>query len=149
MFLIRWGFWIAVVVMLLPTDKAQQERLMQQASNAAHWTLTYCDRNPQTCTRAGELWGVFQAKAQFAIAVAGDIVRQRMNGDARPGVAGASAPPASVAPARLAVPSLPTDQASPAAPVTLERSGSPVIVHPIKPQDRLPLYPQQRARFEG
>ena len=146
MFLIRWGFWLAVLVMLLPTDKAQQERLMQQASNATHWTLTFCDRNPATCARAGEVWTVFQAKAQFALAMAGDVLRERIGGETPSGPATAAAHAPAAAPATRRVPTLPVTITPPPAPEPREDE---VLIRPVKPQDRLPLYPQQRARLDG
>ncbi len=179
MFLIRWGFWVAVVVMLLPTDRAQQERLLKQASAATHWTMTFCERNPTTCTRAGEVWTVFQSKAQFAFAMASDIVSERLKASGSradltasatgepgrgPGAidAGLASSPASrldprVAPSLAATPGVrgPAQATSPSpvfgsAPARgLEDQ---VLIRPVKPQDRLPLYPQQSrygARTDG
>jgi hypothetical protein len=70
-------FKIAVVLSLgvavMPSDEEQQEALYQRAATAAHWTVTYCDRNGQQCEMAGELWGAFLRKAQFAGKLAYDV----------------------------------------------------------------------------
>ena len=70
-------FRIAVVlslgVALMPSDKEQQAALYDRAAIAAHWTITYCDRNGPQCEMAGQLWDVFLAKAQFAGQLAYDV----------------------------------------------------------------------------
>ncbi|MGE0024723.1 MAG: hypothetical protein AB7S70_13960 [Hyphomicrobium sp.] len=70
-------FRIAVVlslgVAIMPSDETQQEALYERAATAAHWTITYCDRNGQQCEMAGELWTTFVAKAQFAGKLAYDV----------------------------------------------------------------------------
>jgi hypothetical protein len=70
-------FRIAVVlslgVALMPSDKEQQAALYDRAATAAHWTITYCDRNGPQCEMAGQLWDVFLAKAQFAGQLAYDV----------------------------------------------------------------------------
>lgn len=73
MSLLRTVFVVGAVIALLPSDRAQQERLQQVAVDAAHWTLTYCDRNPQTCANAASTWAVFKSKAEFAAGVAYDV----------------------------------------------------------------------------
>ena len=57
MFLIRTAFWLALVVLLLPTDPRAQSDLMAKVSYAAHQAVTYCDRNHATCQRAKDAWG--------------------------------------------------------------------------------------------
>ncbi len=64
---------VGAVIALLPSDRAQQERLQQAAVDAARWTLTYCDRNAKTCENASAAWETFKAKAEFAGIVAYDI----------------------------------------------------------------------------
>lgn len=70
-------FRIAVVLSLgvavMPSDQEQQEALYERAATAAHWTMTYCDRNGQQCEMAGELWDAFLRKAQFAGKLAYDV----------------------------------------------------------------------------
>ena len=77
-------FRIAVVLSLgvavMPSDQAQQDALYDRAATAAHWTMTYCDRNEQHCVMAGEVWTAFLAKAEFAGKLAYDVaVRTTMD----------------------------------------------------------------------
>jgi hypothetical protein len=71
--LFRTAIIAAAVIALLPSDRAQQERLQQTAIDAAHWALTFCDRNAKTCENAGAAWETFKAKAEFAAGVAYDV----------------------------------------------------------------------------
>lgn len=70
-------FRIAVVLSLgvavMPSDEEQQAALYERAATAAHWTMTYCDRNGQQCEMAGEVWDAFLRKAQFAGKLAYDV----------------------------------------------------------------------------
>lgn len=76
MSLMRTALIVSLGVALMPSDKAQQERLYAQAAAAATWTITFCDRNPTTCTKAAEAWQTFAAKAQFAAAMTYDIIQK-------------------------------------------------------------------------
>jgi hypothetical protein len=73
MALLRTVFVVGAVIALLPSDRAQQERLQQAAVDAAQWTITYCDRNAKSCETAAAAWEVFKAKAEFAAGVAYDV----------------------------------------------------------------------------
>jgi hypothetical protein len=73
MALIRTVIVVGAVIALLPSDRAQQERLQQAAVDAAQWTITYCDRNAKSCETAAAAWNVFKAKAEFAAGVAYDV----------------------------------------------------------------------------
>lgn len=75
--LLRTGIVIAVGVALLPSDRESQDRLYERAGSAAHWTLTFCDRNALTCEKGKELWAVFVAKAEFGAKLAYDMIRER------------------------------------------------------------------------
>lgn len=70
---LRTAIVVGVVIALLPSDRAQQERLQQAVFDAASWTVTFCDRNRKTCENAAAGWEVFKAKAEFAGLVAYDI----------------------------------------------------------------------------
>lgn len=50
---------------LLPSDREQQQKLIERASSAATWVTTFCDRNATTCAQANEHWKTFVAKAEF------------------------------------------------------------------------------------
>jgi len=71
---------VGAVVALMPTDRAQQARLADQAAMAAKWTYTFCERNAATCVQATEVWGVFVKKAEFAGHLAYDLLQERLNG---------------------------------------------------------------------
>ena len=73
MSLFRIAAVLSLGVAVMPSDRAQQEALYERAATAAHWTMTYCDRNGQQCVMAGELWDAFLAKAQFAGKLAYDV----------------------------------------------------------------------------
>lgn len=76
--ILRLGVIAAVGVALLPSDSEQQEILYNRAALAAHWTMTFCDRNPQTCTTASDVWGGFRKKAQFGARLAYDTVMEQL-----------------------------------------------------------------------
>ncbi len=84
-------FRIAVVLSLgvavMPSDQQQQEALYERAATAAHWTMTYCDRNAQQCEMAGELWDAFLRKAQFAGKLAYDVALRSSLDQAQSGLA--------------------------------------------------------------
>jgi hypothetical protein len=69
---------LGVIVAVLPTDEAQQARFYQQVSSAAHWAVTFCDRNGATCTAASEAWAGFVKKAEFGARLAYDIVQKQL-----------------------------------------------------------------------
>jgi hypothetical protein len=79
-------FRIAVVLSLgvavMPSDQQQQEALYERAATAAHWTMTYCDRNGQQCEMAGEFWEAFLRKAEFAGKLAYDVALRSAMKDA-------------------------------------------------------------------
>jgi len=90
-FLIRWAFWLGLVVLLLPTDSAQQERLYHTASTAVHRAATFCERNGEVCAKGGEYWAVFRQKLEFGARLAIDLASERFAGSQRT----QSTPPAS------------------------------------------------------
>lgn len=83
MSLIRTGIVLSLAIAALPSDKGQQQRLYMQAAGAVDWAATYCDRNPQTCVKAGEYWDVFKAKAEFAGELALEAVKNYAAGGAQ------------------------------------------------------------------
>jgi hypothetical protein len=66
MFLIRVAFWVGVVILLLPSDERQQERLFAAAVATVERAATFCDRHEKACEAGGELWATFLRKAEFA-----------------------------------------------------------------------------------
>jgi Family of unknown function (DUF5330) len=84
MFLIRVTFWLALIVLLLPTDKSAQERLYTAASETARRVATFCDRNATMCARGGEYWAVFKQKLDFGAKLAYEIASERLMGRSAP-----------------------------------------------------------------
>lgn len=97
MFLIRTAFWLSLVVLILPTDARQQERLYTTASNAAHQAATFCDRNRELCDKGAEHWATFRRKLEFGTRMVYDIANERMAG--KPAVQPTSLTPEDLQPA--------------------------------------------------
>ncbi|AHB49056.1 hypothetical protein W911_12595 [Hyphomicrobium nitrativorans NL23] len=66
MSLFRIAIVLSLGVAVMPSDRAQQEELYTRAASAAHWTMTFCDRNGRTCEVSAGLWDAFLKKAEFA-----------------------------------------------------------------------------------
>lgn len=66
MSLFRIAIVLSLGVAIMPSDRAQQEELYTRAASAAHWTVTFCDRNVRTCEVSATLWDAFLKKAEFA-----------------------------------------------------------------------------------
>jgi len=92
----RLAFWLALLVLLLPTDAAQQARLSTFANAAMERFTTFCDRNGRTCASGGDLWSTFLRKAEFGVRLIGDLLgaggRQTPPSDGRSGAAPGMAP---------------------------------------------------------
>jgi len=77
MFLIRMTFWVALAVLLLPTDQRQQARVYETAASAVERISTFCDRNPKICATGTQLWAGFVKKAEFGARMAFDLMNSR------------------------------------------------------------------------
>ena len=84
MFLIRSAFWLALIVMILPSDPREQARYYQTASHALHQAATFCDRNQATCIKAEGYWVVFKDKLAIGARMATDLFNERMHGQPPP-----------------------------------------------------------------
>lgn len=84
MSVLRTCFFLGIVVVLLPTDDAQQSRLKERLSDAGHWAITFCDRNPDTCTKGRELRETFGEKAEFGAKLVYAAVAAYVAGGDRP-----------------------------------------------------------------
>jgi hypothetical protein len=84
MSILRAMFWVGLAVMVLPSDSRKQEELYGKMASAAHWTMTFCDRNGATCAKSVELWQVFRQKAEFGARVVADLVDKGMKGKLEP-----------------------------------------------------------------
>ena len=80
MFLIRLAFWLALIVMVLPSDRESQARLYQTATETVHRAATFCDRNAALCEQAGKHWAVFRTKLEFGAKLVFDMASERLFG---------------------------------------------------------------------
>ena len=87
MTLIRTAFWLSLVVLLLPADAGQQEKLYKTASTAATNAATFCDRNAAVCAKGTAYWGTFKQKLDFGAKLVVDVVSERVFGPSRTGTA--------------------------------------------------------------
>lgn len=78
--LFRLAAVVAVGVSLLPADREKQEQLYTRVATAATWTMTFCDRNAETCVKAATLWTDFARKAEFGAKLAYDVMRENESG---------------------------------------------------------------------
>jgi hypothetical protein len=81
MFLIRMAFWLALFVLLLPTDERQQAKLYGTATAAVERVTTFCDRNAKACAAGADLWWTFVKKAEFGARLAADLISRRVAGE--------------------------------------------------------------------
>jgi hypothetical protein len=65
MFLIRTAFWLAIIILLLPTDSKQQGEVYGTAQAAVKDVTGFCDRNPDACAKGMDVFQVFVQKAEF------------------------------------------------------------------------------------
>jgi hypothetical protein len=92
MFVIRAAFGLAIIVMLLPTDEAQQAKVAGTAGAALERAATFCERNAATCAAGAELWVTFVKKAEFGARLAGNIASDYMKGGSRQAASDTAAP---------------------------------------------------------
>lgn len=88
MFLIRTGFWLIVLILLLPTDESQQKEIYGTAQTAMNDVVTFCDRNPETCAKGQDAFAVLVQKAQYGAQVVMNLVESQtaaLDGAAVPG----------------------------------------------------------------
>jgi hypothetical protein len=74
MSLLRLAFWLAIVVLLLPSDPQQQARLHAIVMSALGRVNTYCGPGDRTCGGGSDLWIAFVKKAEFGLRLIGDII---------------------------------------------------------------------------
>jgi len=77
LFLIRTAFWLMIIVLLLPTDAQQRSEVYGTAQAAVNDVATFCDRNPESCARGKDAFGVFVQKAQFGARMLMDLINGR------------------------------------------------------------------------
>ena len=74
LFLIRTAFWLTIILLLLPTDEQQRSEVYGTAQAAVQDVATFCDRNPETCARGKDAFGVLVQKAQYGARMLMDLV---------------------------------------------------------------------------
>ena len=65
MFLIRTAFWLAIIILLLPTDSKQQREVYGTAQAAVTAVTGFCDGKPDACAKGLDVFQVFVQKAEF------------------------------------------------------------------------------------
>lgn len=80
MFLIRMAFWLALIVMVLPSDPQKQAQLYQTAAYTVQRATTFCDRNADLCEKGGQYWSVFRTKLEFGAKLVFDVASERLFG---------------------------------------------------------------------
>jgi hypothetical protein len=102
MFIIRTAFWLGIVVLVMPSDPAQQKQISDAARNGIAQASTLCDRHATVCRHASVAWTGFKAKAETAGRMVFNLAMERMAAPAaRPAAVGpaAAAPAATTGPA--------------------------------------------------
>jgi hypothetical protein len=74
LFLLRAAFWLMIIVLLMPTDERQRSEVYGTAQAAVHDLATFCDRNPETCAKGKDAFGVLVQKAQFGARMLIDLI---------------------------------------------------------------------------
>ena len=100
MFILRMAFWLAVVIMLIPSDDVpsteapvaeEPELSVNEAIGAAAATVSdmasFCERNQQVCKTGAQAFDVFLAKAENGARLAFQILND-VNEGATEGGAG-------------------------------------------------------------
>ena len=80
MFLIRSAFWLLILVLLLPTDKDQQNKIYGTAEATVNDVRGFCDRNPQTCATGQDAFEVLVQKAQYGAQMLMGFVEAKSEG---------------------------------------------------------------------
>lgn len=80
MFLIRTAFWLLILVLLIPTDKDQQNKIYGTAEATVNDVASFCDRNPQTCATGHDAFEVLVQKAQYGAQMIMGFVEAKTNG---------------------------------------------------------------------
>ncbi len=81
MFLIRAAFWLLIIVLLLPTDEDQRNKVYGTAEAAVKDVATFCDRNPDTCTTGRDAFQVLVHKAEFGARMLMGFIKEQAGGE--------------------------------------------------------------------
>ncbi|HZP10040.1 DUF5330 domain-containing protein [Methyloceanibacter sp.] len=80
MFLIRAAFWLTIIVLLLPTDEDQRNKVYGTAEATVRDLATFCDRNPDTCTTGRDAFQVLVHKAEFGARMLMGFISEQTGG---------------------------------------------------------------------
>lgn len=78
MWLFRLAFWTVLVLLLLPTDERQQERLYTTAVGAVESASTFCERNGDVCEAGQQFWATLVKKAEFGARMVVNLAKSKM-----------------------------------------------------------------------
>lgn len=131
MFLIRTAFWLVVLVLLLPTDKDQQNQIYGTAQTAVNDVAGFCDRNPQTCATSQEAFAVLLQKAQYGAGMLMGLVEDQTAAFADSTTSGASMPSPVAMPGDPGI--MPVPAAVPLEPTTWDTTATQDT---LSPEDR-------------
>ncbi len=73
-FLLRTIFWLALILMILPTDTEKQSAVYGTAEAAVKDLSEFCTRKPDACEKGREALGELGEKAQAGLTMLIDLV---------------------------------------------------------------------------
>ena len=79
-FLLKSVFWLVLLLLLIPTDKDQQNQIYGTAQAAMNDVAAFCTRNPQTCATGQDAFAVLVQKAKYGT----DLVMGLVEGQSAP-----------------------------------------------------------------
>lgn len=136
MFLLRSAFWLVVLILLIPTDDAQQKQIYGTAQSAMNDLSSFCDRNPQTCASGHYAFNTLVRKAQYGADMIMALVEQH-SGSFDATHAAAVALPSNQA-AQSAPVAMPSHDAAQSAPVAIPSNDSIMPVPSAVPLEPMP-----------
>lgn len=80
MFLMRSAFWLIVLILLIPTDGAQQKKIYGMAQTAVADIGSFCDRNPETCASGQFVVNALVQKVQYGARMVQALVTEQADG---------------------------------------------------------------------
>ncbi|MCB1528291.1 MAG: DUF5330 domain-containing protein [Hyphomicrobiaceae bacterium] len=89
---------LGAAIYLLPKDPARQQQLESAIHNAYNYSTTVCDRQPEACAKAGEIYEDLKAKAIFGAGLIYTIAVGQGEPNGSPADHGYTGKPAKTAP---------------------------------------------------
>lgn len=94
---------LGAAIYLLPKDPARQQQLESAIHNAYNYSTTVCDRQPEACAKAGEIYEDLKAKAIFGAGLIYTIAVGQGEPNGSPADHGYTGKPAKTAPTYAAL----------------------------------------------